>query len=64
MNHDIIVITSDNKILNYKYYQMYLNGDSGLVPGDQVSVYGTKGPCIGTVIKSEHNGSFLTVKVK
>lgn len=65
MEHEQIIITSNNQIHNtQEYLSISVSGSKVFMIGDQITLYGATGPVIGTIMDETKEGDYLICEVK
>lgn len=65
MEHEQVIITSNNQIHNtQEYFSMSVSGSGVFVVGDRITIHGSQGIIIGQIMDQSTSGDLLVCEVK
>ena len=65
MEHEQIIITSNNQIHNsQEYFSMSVSGGGVFIVGDRITIHGSRGIIIGQIMDQSTSGDLLICEVK
>lgn len=65
MEHEQIIITSNNQIHNtQEYMSISIGGNGVFIIGDKITIHGSQGVIIGEIVDQSTSGDYLICEVK